>query len=192
MHLHFDGPFQWITPDPTRSVFEAPQASSPGIYLWTSRCADGYLPSYVGETGRDFRTRMQEHLRDQLAGVYTICDPEAFCAGSRSLVWRGLWGRSAEPGGLAEYVRRLPHLVPALVGFIHAVHFHIAPTSCDDRLRRRVEAALAASFRAQGGRVAAFQDEGVRYAPRLPQEEPVVVSCSAAVAIHGLPAQFEA
>jgi hypothetical protein len=83
-------------------------------------------------------------------------------------------------------------LVPALVGFIHAVHFHLAPTGCEARLRRRAEAALAASLRAQGGRVAAFQDEGVRYDPRLPQEEPVAVSCSAAVPIHGLPAQFEA
>jgi hypothetical protein len=91
-----------------------------------------------------------------------------------------------------EYVRRLLELAPALVGFIHAVHFHLAPTDCDARLRRRVEAALAASLRAQGGPVAAFQDEGVRYEPRLPQEEPVVVSCSAAVSIQGLPAQFEA
>jgi hypothetical protein len=192
MRLHFDGPFQWITPDPARSVFEAPQAGSPGIYLWTSRCADGYLVSYVGETGRDFRTRMQEHLREQLAGVYTIRDPEAFCSGSKAVLWRGQLGRTAEPGGLVEYVRRLPDLVPALVGFIHAVHFHLAPTACDARLRRRVEAALAASFRAQGGRIAAFQDEGVRYDPLLAGEEPVVVACSAAVAIHGLPAQFEA
>lgn len=192
MHLYFDGPFQWITPDPARSVFEAPQASSPGIYLWTARCPDGYLASYVGETGRDFGTRMQEHLREQLAGVYTIRDPEAFCSGSKVLVWRGLLGRSAEPDGLAGYVRRLPDLVPALVGFIHAIHFHLAPTGCDARLRRRMEAALAASFHAQGGRVAAFQDEGVRYDPRLPQEEPVIVSCSAAATIHGLPVQFEA
>jgi hypothetical protein len=115
MHLHLGGPFQWITPDPAQSVFDAPQAGSPGIYLWTSRCADGYLASYVGETGRDFRTRTHEHLREQLAGLYTIRDPEAFCSGSKALVWRGLLGRSAEPGGLVEYVRRLPDLVPALV-----------------------------------------------------------------------------
>jgi hypothetical protein len=174
------------------SVFEAPQASSPGIYLWSALCADRYLVSYVGETGRDFRTRMQEHLRDQLAGVCTIRDSAAFCSGSKAIVWRGLLDKSAEPGGLTEYVRRLPDLVPVLVGFIHAGHFHLAPTSCDGRLRRRVEAALAATFRAQGGRVAAFQDEGVRYEPRLSHEEPVVVSCSAAAAIHGLPAEFEA
>lgn len=192
MHVHFDGPFQWITPDPARSVLEAPQASSQGIYLWTVQCADGYLTSYVGETGRAFRIRMQEHLRDQLAGIYSIRDPEAFCSGSKALVWRGLWGKSAEPGGLAEYVKRLPELVSALVGFIHAVRFHLAPTSCDARLRRRVEAALAASLNAQGGQVAAFLDEGVRYGPRLQHEEPVPVSCSAAVAIHGLPSQFEA
>jgi hypothetical protein len=135
---------------------------------------------------------MREHLCEQLAGVYTIRDPEAYCSGSKVLLWRGLLGKSAEPGGLAEYVKRLPDLAPALVRFIHAVHFHLAPTTSDNRLRRRVEAALAACFRAQGGRVAEFQDEGVRYEPRLPQEEPVVVSCSAAVAIHGLPSQFEA
>ncbi len=135
---------------------------------------------------------MHEHLREQLSGVYTIRDLEAFCSGSKALVWRGLLGSSAEPGGLVEYVRRLPQLVPALVGFIRAVHFHLAPADCAARLRRRVEAALAASLRTQGGQVAAFQDEGVQYDPRLPQEEPVVVSCSAAAPIHGLPAQFEA
>jgi len=89
-------------------------------------------------------------------------------------------------------VRRLPELAPALVRYIHAVHFHLAPLTCEKRLRRRVAAGLAASINAQGGRVAALTDEGVRYRPRLPHEEPVFVSCSATVAIHGLPGQFEA
>lgn len=192
MHLHFDGPFQWITPDPARSVFEVPQANSPGIYLWTSRCADGYLASYVGETGRNFRTRFWEHLRDQLAGIYAIREPEAFCSGSKAIVWHGLYGKSAEPGGLTEYAKRLPDLVPALIGYIHEIHFFLAPTSCDNRLRRRVEAALAAAFRSQGGQIAAFQEEGVRYEQQFPHGEPVVVYCSATVPIHGLPTQFEA
>jgi hypothetical protein len=192
MHLRFEGPFQWITPDPLRSVLEAPQSNSPGIYLWTSHCVDGYLVSYVGETGRDFRTRMQEHLRDQLAGMYSIRDPEAFCSGCNVIVWRGLWGNLAEPGGLAEYVTRLPELVQALVGFVHAIHFHLASTTCDTRLRRRMEGALAASFLAQGGQVAAFLEEGVRFYPRLSHEEPVAVACSSAAPILGLPSQFEA
>lgn len=192
MYLHFEGPFQWIGPDPARSVLEAPTARSSGIYLWTARCVDGYLPSYVGETGRDFRVRMREHLREQLAGAYTIRDPDAYRSGSKVLVWRGLLGRLAEPGGLPEYVKRLPDILPALLGFIHSVHFHLAATSCDTRMRRRVEAALAARFHAQTGRVATFQDEGVRYDPRLPHEAPVTVICSAVSDIIGLPSSFEA
>jgi hypothetical protein len=54
-------------------------------------------------------------------------------------------------------VRRLPELAPALVRYIHAVHFHLAPLIFEKRLRRRVEARLAASINAQGAALPLLQ-----------------------------------
>lgn len=87
----FEGPFSWQGLPGAPSIFESSVGRASGIYLWTVP-QDGYeLIYYVGETGRTFATRMQEHYKEHAAGFYHLNDADALTQGRRELVWPGLW-----------------------------------------------------------------------------------------------------
>jgi hypothetical protein len=165
VHLEFSGPFSWLASDLAPSIFEAVAAQAAGIYLWTVDTPDGHLIYYVGETGVEFRQRLHQHLSRQLAGMYHIYEPGMFAVGQKHALWRGMYGRDRE-SSLAALVDRLPTLAPALADFVRLMRFHLAPLTCQTRLRRRIEAALARHLSRQPGLVGSFQDAGIRYAPR--------------------------
>jgi hypothetical protein len=189
--LEFSGPFSWLAPDPATSIFEAAAARAAGIYLWTVETHDGHLIYYVGETGVEFRLRLRQHLCQQLAGMYSIFDPELFAVGQKRALWRGMYGRDRE-SGLAAFVECLPTLAPALADFVRLIRFHLAPLTCHMRLRRRIEAALALHLSSQPGVVGQFQDAGIRYEPRRSGEEAIEVICRSSMVLLGLPARLEA
>jgi len=83
-------------------------------------------------------------------------------------------------------------LAPALDDFVRLIRFHLAPLTCDTRLRRRIEAALARHLYRQPGIVGQFQDVGIRYAPRVGGEEPIDVRCQSSALLLGLPACLDA
>ena len=146
---------------------------------------------YVGETGAEFRLRLRQHLCQQLAGMYHIYDPELFAIGQKRALWRGMYGRDRE-AGLAAFAERLPTLAPALADFVRLMRFHLAPFTCHTRLRRRIEAARALHLYSQPGLVGPFQDAGIRYEPRRPDEEVTEVICGSSVVLLGLPARLQA
>jgi hypothetical protein len=183
--LSFTGPYSWL-PGRLPSVFEAPAASSPGIYLWTVETTPhGELVYYVGETGRDFRSRFVEHLKEQVSGYYRLYDPAAMLQGDKRLLWRGLYGRGAEPT-LAPFIENLERLAPPLRTFIGFVRFYLGPLEVDSRLRRRIEAAIADHLYGQSG-PANFQDAGIRYDRRHPDEAPTEVRLDGVSTLRGLP-----
>ncbi|MBI4635382.1 MAG: GIY-YIG nuclease family protein [Candidatus Rokubacteria bacterium] len=184
--LDFTGPFAWLSKSDLPCVFEVPMSRQSGIYLWTVGTTDGDLVYYVGETGREFGIRLTEHLKDQLAGMYHIYDPAAFVHGVKEPLWGGMFGKSHE-GSLSEFVVRLPKLATALVGFVRVIRFYLAPFAGDARIRKRIEAALADHFYAQGGIVGQFQDEGIHYERTRQGEAPLVVNCHWSGHIRGAP-----
>jgi hypothetical protein len=174
IQLSFTGPFGWFPSSALASVGQAPVAQSAGIYVWTSPTPEGEMVYYVGETARSFVRRMNEHLTEQLSGRYRIYEPDAFAQGRKQLLWRGVYGPEAELS-VEGFVSLLPTLAPALVRFVRSMRFHLAPTSSSDRIRRRIEASLAAHLYSQGGAVGQFQDADIHYSPRVDREEPVAV-----------------
>lgn len=184
--LAFEGPFGWFAGD-RPSILDAPPARKPGIYLWTIVTEhDGELIYYVGETGREFRLRFAEHLKEQLSGCYRLNDPEAMRVGRREVLWLGLYGRSRETS-LAGFVERLPVLAPALQTFVDLVRFHIAAFEGDTRLRKRIEAAIADHLYAQQGLAAEFQEQDIHYDRKLSEEPTVEVAVRSQVRLEGLP-----
>jgi hypothetical protein len=153
---------------------EVEVGTNPGIYLWTVPSIFGDLVYYVGETARGFAPRMDEHLSMQLSGRYRIYEPKAFLRGEKKLLWRGVYGKGAE-ANVAGFVDKLPTLAPTLVEFVRSIRFHVAPTTCTDRMRKRIEAALADHLRQQKGLVGEFQEEDVRYVQRQAEEEAISV-----------------
>lgn len=186
--LGFHGPFSWMGTGNTESVHESMLARNAGIYLWTIEVQDGHLVYYVGETGRSFAARLREHLRDQLAGLYHIHAPTQFARGEKSMLWPGIYDKHT-PGRLEDYVDRLPDLVAPLCSFIRMMRFHLAPIETNPRLRKRIEAALSDCFLSQPGRIGDFQESGVRYHRRRPDEPPIRIQLLSNVPILGLPDQ---
>ncbi len=172
IQLSFVGPFGWFASTGVEALSQASVGGSPGIYLWTSPTSDGELVYYVGETGRSFSQRMNEHLSEQLSGRYPIYEPEAFGQGRKQLLWGGVYRPLAEPS-VEGFVSQLPAMAPALVQFVRAMRFHVAPTSTSVRVRQRIEASLADHLYRQDGVVGQFQDSGIHYSPRSENEDPV-------------------
>ena len=186
VELRFSGPYSWLA-DPLPSVLDAPASESPGLYLWSvPTTSAGELIYYVGETGRNFRSRFVEHLQQQISGWYRLYDPAAMQKGTKRLLWRGLYGSGAEVS-IAPFVERLEELATPLRGFIRLVRFYLGPTDVEVRLRRRIEAAIADALYAQDEPVGGFQDTGIRYERRKAEEAPVRVRIMVPVILRGLP-----
>lgn len=188
--LTFEGPYSLLRDGEVPRVHDAPAGAQPGIYLWGVDTPDGFLVSHVGETGRSFRARFTEHLRDQLAGMYPIPEPRAYARGVRGeLLWRGLIGPDREIGP-EGFIARLGELAPRQQAYARAVRLMIAPFDGARDARLRVEAALADHLRAQAGPVADFLEPGIRY-DRTPLEVDLTVRFRCDSPIRGLPAELE-
>jgi hypothetical protein len=102
-----------------------------------------------------------------------------------------MYGNDRE-AGLAAFVERVPTLAPALADFVQLIRFHLAPLTCDTRLRKRSEAALALHLSRQPGLMGSFQDAGIRYVRRCADEEPIDVRCESPAVLLSLPIRLEA
>lgn len=189
VQLHFHGPFSWTGEDGVDSVFEVEMGREAGIYLWTIRYEDAELAYYVGQTGRSFSQRMHEHFKEHAAGCYHLYEPAAFGRGEKKLLWPGIYGR--DPKYRLEGIRRFSEFSPAIVALCRLYRFHLAPLHAEQRMRQRVEAALAQHLCAQPGVVGGFQDTGIRYSPRVSDEETVIASITSSCRLLGLPNQLQ-
>jgi hypothetical protein len=188
--VEFFGPFSW-TGSNAPSVFEAPMAAQSGIYLWTVQVSDGELIYYVGETGRSFITRMQEHLKEHLAGGYHLYRLLEFSAGKKVPLWKGLYGLDREPS-LSEFLKRYLDLVPAIGELSRTYRFFLAPIQEGRRERERIEAAIASTLYSHNDPlIRQFQDTGIRYRPRWTSETPETVALQAHARLLGLPTSMQ-
>jgi hypothetical protein len=89
--ISFAGPFSWPgTPD-ALSVFDVSEGRKAGIYVWTVPLRDGHLIYCVGETGRTFSARLQEHYMEHAAAMYHVYSPAEFARGEKVALWPGLF-----------------------------------------------------------------------------------------------------
>jgi hypothetical protein len=192
LHLSFRGPFAWFADRGVPSLFDAISPEMAGIYLWTIDRGDGHLVFYVGETGRCMRWRMAEHYAEHVAGRYSLHEPTLFAAGRKSCIWPGHYGKSGRT--LGECVAASIELAPEILELSKILRFFVAPTTCERRLRRRAEAAIADALYAAPGDIGAFQDRGIRYERRRTDESPVRVSLAVErdITVLGFPASVDA
>lgn len=191
VELSFGSPCAWIRQRGIPGIEDAPEAGNSGIYLWTVETSIGELVYYVGETGRSFAARMQEHLVQQLAGMYHIYEPEPFRNGVKQALWTGGYGRTKEPSGIVGFVQSLPTMAPGLAGYVRLMRFRLAALDADKRVRERIEAALALHLKNQPDPIGSFQEDGVRYVPRRSHEAPILIACRSDGSVLGLPASLE-
>ena len=169
------------------SFFTQPETKKSGIYLWTIPFEKRFLTHYVGETGRSFATRIIEHTRDYLNGFYRVYDPRQFAEGKKKLVWGGMWksGRRG-PHLMLEFLNRYSELSTVIYEFLGQFRIFVAPLDVEERIRQRIEAAIANRLFEQPGLIGKFQDEDIRYRPRRTDEEPISVKMVSFESILGL------
>jgi hypothetical protein len=103
---------------------------------------NGHLIYYVGETGRIFGARMREHYTEHAAAMYHVYSPAEFARGEKIMLWPGRFDvkdRKSEKECIANYA----HLCEPIREMTYILRFFLAPLSCQDRIRRRIEAAIA-------------------------------------------------
>lgn len=187
--VSFAGPFSWPgTPD-APSIFEVDERRAAGIYLWTVPHGGGHLVYYVGETGRSFAERLHEHYVGHAAGMYHVYAPAEFLQGEKIVLWPGRYDASNRRS-TQECIANYPKLTREIHELTYIFRFMVAPLSCDGRVRRRIEAAIADALYAAPGLAGAFQDQGIHYDRRLPGEAPVRCVTTSSVPLLGLPVEL--
>lgn len=190
LEIKFEGPFSWPGEPDAASVFGAEAARDPGIYLWTIPHDEGYLVYYVGETGQSHKVRLLEHYREHASAMYHVYSPPEFARGRKVALWPGRYDKVRK--SIAECVSAYPRLCNEIFELTQMYRFFLSPFHGEPRLRRRIEAGIAAALYSAPGLVGAFQDSGVRYDSRTVDETPIAFKVSCPAVLHGLSGLLEA
>jgi hypothetical protein len=146
--LSWAGPFVFVPQPGFECVFDRPETSSPGLYLWTVEFENGYLVNYVGETGRNLWDRLVEGLAWSFGGREgSISDPEQFRQGRAVTLARF---------SISEFLSDYPRLSAAIHGVYRCYRVFIAPTRLEKSVREYIEAGIIRTLQSSGGQVAAF------------------------------------
>jgi hypothetical protein len=190
-NINFAGPFSWFGALDSSCVYNVDEAQKAGIYLWTVPLPDGHLVYYVGETGRSFEIRLRQHYEELVSARYHVYSASEFAGGEKVMLWPGRWDVTDRKSD-AECQTNAERLADPIRSMMLVLRFFLAPLSCDKRTRQRIEAAIAKPLYRVPGLVGTFQDQGVKYWPRLPNEEPLECVVTVPVRCLGLPERLRA
>jgi len=180
--LVFHGPYVLVSTG-SDVLGDCPFKEERGVYLWCIPTQEfGFVVDYVGETGDSFYRRSKEHVIRTLGGDYEICDPTALTRAEYSIIWQGLW-RKGTRHKLPEYLARFVDLAPRIRDFLQLQQIFVAPTVVDDRVRKRLEASIAALVRST---TPCLLSPDIRYVHSRQLEPIVQFSLRFPCAIHGL------
>jgi len=160
-----------------------------GIFFTAVLVGDSYRITHIGQTGTSFYARLKEHVIQTLGGNFRICDPVAMARGENKVLWDGLW-RPGRHANLPEYLRDGPALFEAARACFKLEKAFVAPLDAEDRMRRRIEGAIAKQIRKDKAASSLFPPD-VRYLPRLSTETAIAIRIVTPKKILGLPEQLE-
>lgn len=118
-------------------AFNVEEAQSPGVYLWVVKQPDGrYLTLYVGMTARTIAHRLEQHVRDFLAGKYWIYNAATIIQGKREYI---PYGKNNE---FTAFLKNYQYLSNKVVEQLKAIEIFFAPIDSDTTFIKRVESSL--------------------------------------------------
>lgn len=186
--VHFDGPYPAYSE--TQDVLaDCKHRKAGGVYFWAIKVGDSYRLTHIGQTGTSFYHRMKEYIINTLGGNYRICDPDALERGETKLLWNGMW-REGTRERLPEFLRDSSRLFEAAKRNLMLEQIFIAPLDVADRMRRRIEGAIAKSVRKDKAASSLFPPD-VRVLGRLTTEVPLPVRIRVGKKVLGLAEQLD-
>jgi hypothetical protein len=186
--VHFDGPYPAYS-ETADVLADCRHRKAGGVYFWAIKVGDSYRLTHIGQTGTSFYHRMKEYIINTLGGNYRICDPDALARGETKLLWNGLW-REGTRERLPEFLRDSSRLFEAAKRNLMLEQIFIAPLDVEDRMRRRIEGAIAKSVRKDKTASSLFPPD-VRVLGRLTTEVPIPVRIRVGKKVLGLPEQLD-
>jgi hypothetical protein len=160
-----------------------------GIYLWAIKVGDSYRITHIGQTSTSFYQRMKEHIINTLGGNYRISDTAALKRGESKIVWDGLW-REGTREKLPDFLRDSTALFETAKANLKLENIFVAPLDVEDRMRRRIEGAIANHIR-KDKVASSLLPKDIRVLGRLTTETQIPVKISAGVKILGLPDELD-
>jgi hypothetical protein len=160
----FNGPHTMCS-ETTDVLADCVHRKGAGIFFTAVLVGDSYRITHIGQTGTSFYARLKEHVIQTLGGNFRICDPQAMARGENKVLWDGLW-RPGRHANLPDFLRDGPALFEAARDCFKLEKAFVAPLEAEDRLRRRIEGAIAKQIRKDKAASSLFPPD-VRYLPRL-------------------------
>ena len=128
---------------------------------------------------------------EHAAAICHVYEPEAFARGEKVMLWPGRFDASNRKT-VRECIENYPRLSEPIAEITRLMRFFVAPLACEERIRRRSEAAIALALYAAPDPAGSFQEKGIRYRPRTAVEAPLECLISSPVPLLGLPGRIQA
>lgn len=186
--IKFDGPHPTCTE--TKDVLaDCKHRKMGGIYFWAIFVSESYRITHIGQTGTSFYQRMKEHIINTLGGNYRISDSEALARGESVTLWDGLW-REGTRERLPVFLRDSTRLFEEAKRNLKLEQVFVAPLEAEDRMRRRIEGAIAAQIRQDKTASSLFPPD-IRVLGRLTTETAIRVKIVTPVKVLGMSEQLD-
>ena len=141
------------------------------------------------ELPKDKRRRMKEHIINTLGGNYRINDVAALKRGESEILWDGLW-REGTRARLPEFLRDSAKLFEAAKENLKLEQIFVAPLDVEDRMRRRIEGAIANAIR-KDKVASSLLPKDIRVLGRLTTETATPIRIITGGKILGIPEQLD-
>ncbi len=186
LELDFKGPYRFVGRD--RSVFEAPCAASPGVYLWTVKQHDGtHMIHYIGQTSA-FAKRQREHLIQVLGLNYGIFNAEKAQTGVSELIWPGMCRKLPEEGPL-QAMEEYKRINEKVLEYLSVLNVFFAEADVGRSLLRHIEGCIGWNLRNNHPESKALFPDGVRVGT-LMQKDHGLLRIRSTEPIRGLDAEI--
>ena len=148
--LRWHGPFSFVVGD-APLIYGAPEANTPGVYLWTVPFEGRNYINYVGISVWSIAARNDEHMRCYLSGKYTFYKATPFARLDKQVAFDA-------SHGLEAFLARYNDNIHELMNSLKCVRIYVAPLARDRLTLELVESGIFCYVHKAGEPLRSFLD----------------------------------
>lgn len=190
IEVQWKGPYRWPgfpSIGDANSFNKIDTSLNSGIYLWTVEYLNGFLIYAAGITRRPFIKRFREHTRSYRTGIYTIFNMPLLKQGVRKKIWHGFWYKKNTDEKQHEYNSNRDEITLAVEEQLSNFRVFVASVDPSHRILERLEASIMNALYDANEPISTIPDRGMMLAPRLCEENPILVLNNSSAQLYGIP-----